>query len=255
MSERSTRAPLRRHGGSPESPPPEPKSDAEDVAAQGAVSHESPVSPSLAVLAALVLYIGLPKLGLKAVIGWEPMVWIVPTLMVALLAPLIAARSTDQYRGLSLVRLLSIGLIAVVNAANLLSLVQLIRLLLKPGGIHSPDPLLFSSVDIWLTNILVFALWFWELDRGGPYLRRSDQHRLPDFFFPQMAKSFEGGEAWSPEFADYFYVAFTNATAFSPTDTMPLTHWAKLLMTVQAFASLITVALVAARAVNILNGG
>jgi hypothetical protein len=107
-------------------------------------------------------------------------------------------------------------------------------------------------VPIWLTNVIVFGLWYWDLDRGGPATRLHENHRRPDFLFPQMSTP-GSGPNWTPDFLDYLYTSFTNATAFSPTDTMPLTAWAKLLMMVQSLASLLTVALVVSRAVNILN--
>ena len=113
--------------------------------------------------------------------------------------------------------------------------------------------LLFYATQIWFTNVLVFGLWYWELDRGGPGERCASRHREPDFLFPQMANPGAATFDWHPSFVDYLYVSFTNATAFSPTDTMPLTEWAKVLMMIQSLASLITVALVAARAVNILG--
>jgi hypothetical protein len=100
---------------------------------------------------------------------------------------------------------------------------------------------------------LVFALWYWELDRGGPRHRLIASTRGADFLFPQMVTPACATTGWMPRFVDYFYVAFTNATAFSPTDTMPLTPVAKMLMAVQSLTSLLTVALVAARAVNILS--
>jgi hypothetical protein len=101
--------------------------------------------------------------------------------------------------------------------------------------------------------VIVFGLWYWELDRGGPSARHDPHHREPDFLFPQMATPGAARPDWAPGFLDYLYVSFTNATAFSPTDTMPLTPLAKGLMGVQSAASLLTVALVAARAVNILS--
>jgi hypothetical protein len=101
--------------------------------------------------------------------------------------------------------------------------------------------------------VIVFGLWYWELDRGGPSARHDPHHREPDFLFPQMATPGSARPDWAPGFLDYLYVSFTNATAFSPTDTMPLTPLAKSLMAVQSAASLLTVALVAARAVNILS--
>ncbi len=151
-----------------------------------------------------------------------------------------------------MVRAAAILLISLINFANVVSLVELIHALLyssKVGG----RVLVYASVPIWLTNVLVFALWFWELDRGGPSARLHAHHREPDFLFPQMSLPQAAESGWFPTFLDYLYTSFTNATAFSPTDTMPLTAWAKLLMMAQSFASLLTVALVVSRAVNILN--
>ena len=162
------------------------------------------------------------------------------------------ARLTPGARGATTTRLLSLALIGVINAANLLSLVLLINVLLSKGQLGAPI-LLGSATNIWVTNVIVFGLWYWELDRGGPYARRVARHRAPDFLFPQMATPGCSLPNWSPDFMDYLYTSFTNATAFSPTDTMPLTHWAKALFMVQSLASLVTVGLVAARAVNILK--
>jgi hypothetical protein len=103
-----------------------------------------------------------------------------------------------------------------------------------------------------VTNVLLFGLWYWEFDRGGPLRRASGREAAPDFMFPQMADPRMAPDGWRPSLIDYLYVSFTNATAFSPTDTMPLTPTAKVLMAVQSLASLITVGLVFARAVNIL---
>jgi hypothetical protein len=113
--------------------------------------------------------------------------------------------------------------------------------------------LLLNGGVIWLTNVLVFALWYWELDRGGPVGRALAVKHHPDFLFPQMATPQMAPPDWEPWFPDYFYLSFTNATAFSPTDTLPLSRWAKMLMALQSAVSLSTVALVIARAVNILK--
>ncbi len=232
----------------PKSPLP-PSEELEAKAEWGATSkHEAPWYPSIAVVAALVLWILLPEqFTLPASYSW-----IVPALEGALLIPLILTRSMPTRRGGSIPRILSLSLIALINIGNLISLAELISHLLSHRQI-SGESLLLSASFIWLTNVIVFALWYWELDRGGPYLRRTLHHRQPDFLFPQMTAPYCAPEEWTPDFVDYFYVAFTNATAFSPTDTMPLTNWAKLLMMVQSFASLVTVGLVAARAVNILQ--
>jgi uncharacterized membrane protein len=114
-------------------------------------------------------------------------------------------------------------------------------------------PLLITGAAIWLTNVIVFSLWYWELDRGGPVARAHATRAHPDFLFAQMQNPELAPSDWEPGFADYLYLSFTNATAFSPTDVLPLSRWAKLTMMLQSAVSLATVALVIARAVNILN--
>ena len=106
---------------------------------------------------------------------------------------------------------------------------------------------------MWSMNVLVFALWFWELDSGGPHARCRAEEVKPDFLFPQQATPEIAEPGWRPNFIDYLYVSFTNATAFSPTDTMPLSRWAKVLMLVESAASLVLAVMVAARAINILK--
>ena len=155
------------------------------------------------------------------------------------------ARETAAHRAASLT------LVAVVSAANVASLVLLVHSLLN-GVQRAGAELFFAAMQIWLTNVIVFGLWYWELDRGGPSARCRTSHREPDFLFPQMTTPAAAPPNWAPRFLDYLYVAFTNATAFSPTDTMPMTTWAKILMAIQSLTSLITVALVAGRAVNVL---
>ncbi len=112
---------------------------------------------------------------------------------------------------------------------------------------------MLSAAQIWFTNVAVFGLWFWEVDRGGPHMRTAPEPRAPDFLFPQMGARESSLQGWCPAFLDYLYVAFTNASAFSPTDAMPLSVRIKSLMLIESIASFLTVGLVAARAVNILN--
>jgi hypothetical protein len=144
------------------------------------------------------------------------------------------------------------GLIGLVSAVNLYSLFQLVHYLLQ-GGKAGGHALVVAGAVLWSTNVLLFGLWYWELDRGGPMRRMLEPDALPDFLFPQMTEPRVAPPGWIPGLIDYLYVSFTNATAFSPTDTMPLTAMAKILMTVQSLASLVTVGLVVARAVNILS--
>jgi hypothetical protein len=148
-------------------------------------------------------------------------------------------------------RPVSIGIIILINGANLVTLGELVSELLS-GAVTDGRSLVYASVPIWLTNIVVFGLWYWELDRGGPAARLKATHPPPDFLFPQQTAP-GAAPGWTPTFLDYLYTSFTNATAFSPTDTMPLSPWAKLLMMIQSLASLLTVALVVSRAVNILK--
>jgi uncharacterized membrane protein len=113
--------------------------------------------------------------------------------------------------------------------------------------------LLLTGAAIWLTNVIVFSLWYWDLDRGGPVARALATRTNPDFLFAQMQAPELAPPDWEPGFVDYLYLSFTNATAFSPTDVLPLSRWAKLMMMLQSVVSLVTVALVIARAVNILG--
>ena len=149
-------------------------------------------------------------------------------------------------------RVLGIALTAVMTASNIASLVKLIDLLVT-GGISSPTKLLLSGGSIWIANLVVFSLWFWELDRGGPGARAEAKNIHPDFYFPQMQDPALGGTKWEPNYFDYLYTAFTNASAFSPTDVLPLTRMAKMLMMVQSMISLMTLGLVIARSINILR--
>jgi uncharacterized membrane protein len=153
-------------------------------------------------------------------------------------------------------RITSLALIGLVNLANLGSLLLLVSKLIH-GAIHAHNSpgleLIYSAALIWMTNVIIFGLWYWELDRGGPGARCAPEHREPDFLFPQMVNPGTAPKEWTPSFFDYLYVSLTNASAFSPTDTMPLTEMSKMLMLVQSLASLVIVALVAARAVNILG--
>ena len=147
---------------------------------------------------------------------------------------------------------IGIALSAVMTFSNIASSVHLIRELLN-GSATSPNSLLAAGGSIWLTNIIAFSLWYWEFDRGGPGARAEALDPYPDFLFPQMQSTELAPPHWAPNYFDYLYISFTNASAFSPTDTLPLSRWAKTLMTIQSTTSLVTVGLVIARAVNILK--
>ena len=225
-----------------------PGHERDDHVAWGIPAETEPRWPAgLAVLAAIGLQVVLPE---TVISGLGPR-WLIPVLEALLLMVLIFVNPHRPDRKDSALRLLSLGLIALITAANMIALGELIRALLAHSTAEGRS-LVFASVPIWLTNVIVFGLWYWELDRGGVTARLQPKHRQPDFLFPQMGIP-GSSPGWTPKFVDYFYTSFTNATAFSPTDTMPLTGWAKLLMMIQSLASLLTVALVISRAVNILK--
>jgi uncharacterized membrane protein len=212
-----------------------------------AFARHDPYWPAqLTLLAAILLDLDLPtRLTLSPI-------WVLPGLEGLLLALLVVTTPWDPHRVHPARRAAALVLISIVSAANLLSLVLLAHILLHAGSPSDGRQLILAGAEIWITNVMVFALWYWELDRGGPQGRKLAEPPRPDFLFPQYTEELLGGWDWRPTYVDYLYVSFTNATAFSPTDTMPLSEWAKLAMMVQSLASLVTIGLVVARAVNIL---
>ncbi|WP_283467540.1 DUF1345 domain-containing protein [Streptomyces sp. PH10-H1] len=179
--------------------------------------------------------------------------WLLPALELLLLVALMAANPHRIERGSQLLRTGGLVLTGVISVANGWSAAQLVTGLVQGTEPGSAGPLLMTGAGIWLTNVIAFALWYWEWDRGGPVARAQGTHQFPDFLFVQMQSPDTAPAHWEPTFLDYLYLAFTNATAFSPTDVMPLSRWAKMLMLLQSAISLVTVALVVARAVNILK--
>jgi uncharacterized membrane protein len=150
-------------------------------------------------------------------------------------------------------RVNAIMLIAVTTIANAYSLSRVANQLLSSTTPTNGRQLILLAINIYLTNVIIFALWYWELDGGGPGERQRIARYEQDFLFPQNQNESYKHPEWKPTFTDYLYVSSTNAMAFSPTDTMPLSRRAKILMLLQATVSLIAIALVAARAVNILG--
>jgi uncharacterized membrane protein len=218
-----------------------------DPAWRRATKGESRWTVSLAILVAIGLQVALPA-------RFSPHTrWVLPVLEVLLLLGLMMVNPGRIDRRSTALRRVSLGLIAVISAANASAAIRLIVGLIRGTEGDRAGPLLLLGGAIWLTNVIVFALWYWELDRGGPVARAYGDLPNPDFVFPQMTSPELVSADWEPEFVDYFYVSFTNAAAFSPTDTMPFSRWAKLTMMLQSAVSLSTVALVIARAVNILR--
>ena len=203
---------------------------------------------SLAVAVAIALQITLPDR-----VAFRPH-WLLPAMQGLMLIGIIVAnprRITEESRRL---RTATIALIGVSSLANAWSAGRLaLHLVRGTLGFQSPSRLLLTGAAIWITNVIVFALWYWECDRGGPAGRSAADRPYPDFLFVQMQNPELAPPEWEPGFADYLYLSFTNAAAFSPTDLLPLSRWAKLTMMIQSGVSLSTVALVVARAVNILK--
>jgi uncharacterized membrane protein len=214
------------------------------------VQKGDPLWPAqLAVAIAIALHLTLSD---KLVIG---PVWLIPAVEGLLLLTLvviapnrISAAHFRRDRGLLWT------ILGLVTLTYLVSLCLLVHYLVT-GGKVGGDALIGSGVVLWVTNVLLFSVVYWDLDRGGPLDRFQKDRQWPDFEFPQMdnPQFTPMGEKWQPSFLDYLYMALTNATAFSPTDTMPITETAKVLMGLQGTAAIVTVGLVVARAVNILG--
>jgi uncharacterized membrane protein len=199
----------------------------------------------LTLLAAIGVQLGLPE---RLTVGPR---WLIPGLEGALLVGLSLATPRQLEHEHTVRRRVALSLTAFVSAANVFSLAALTHFLLH-HNVENGRELIGSGVLIWLTNFLIFALWYWEMDRGGPGRRAAGHDGPPDFLFPQMNDDRVLPSDWRPRFIDYLYVSLTNATAFSPTDTMPLTPTAKSVMGLQSLVSVVTIGLIVSRAVNIL---
>ncbi len=214
-----------------------------------ALPHERRWPASLTVLVVLALQFALPRqMG-----GW--LRWALPAIEVALLVPLLVTNPLTLRRDTPQLRIASVLLSAVMAVANACALLVLVIQLLNHEW-SDPTLLVKAGLLIWMTNVAAISVGLWELDRGGPFARDPRHGRdadRPDLLFPQMT-GVPGWDAerWRPSFADYLFVAFTSATAFSPTDTLPLSVRAKLMMSLAGGVSLVTIGVLLARAVNVL---
>lgn len=229
---------------------------------EAARTQEHPGEPRLpaaiAVLVAIALYALLPN---ALLVGPR---LVVPVLELALFVPLVAANPRRMTRENRALRRLSIALVLLIALANGTSLVLLVRELVS-GQASQGRTMLLAAGQVWLTNVLVFALAYWELDRGGPVVRtQTARPHLPsaDFRFPQdededavaeVARRSAAKSGWAPGFIDYLYVSVTNSSAFSPTDTMPLAPRAKMLMGVESVSALMLSVLVISRGVSLIK--
>jgi hypothetical protein len=196
----------------------------------------------VAMIAAGCLYWSLPE-PLSVGPGW-----LLLAVTLVLTIPLLISNHRGEF---NIARILTFAMNALITLAMIASLASLIQGL--PHHRNTPQALLRAAVALWVTNVLVFALWYWKLDGGGPLMREGRRGRLESsFLFPQMLGEDGGDPSWSPHFMDYLFLAFNTSTAFSPTDTAVLSRWAKAGMMLQSLISLTIIALLAARAVNIL---
>ncbi|MGB7498062.1 MAG: hypothetical protein WBU20_25490 [Candidatus Acidiferrum sp.] len=195
----------------------------------------------VAMLAAASVYLALPE-PLSVGPGWLLLV-----IILLLLVPIVISNRRGDY---NVTRILTFAANIIITVAMIASLVLLVQGI--PRHLESPKALLRSAAALWIANILIFALWYWKLDAGGPLSREAPGGLSKSaFLFPQMARE-NADLSWSPHFVDYLFLAFNTSTAFSPTDTAVLSRWAKLATMLQSLISLAIIALLAARAVNIL---
>ncbi|HEV7742618.1 MAG TPA: hypothetical protein VGO65_09380 [Pseudolysinimonas sp.] len=212
---------------------------------------------AIAILVAVVLYATLPS-------SFTPALrYVVVGLSLALFIPLIVFNPHRLKRETLWSKLLSRTVIGLLLGANLIALIQLVYQLVS--AVSDGPELLLAALQVWVTNVIAFALVYWEMDRGGPIARRNlprERVQLADFRFPQdedhdaidevRGRSSKASD-WMPGYVDYLYFSASDSMAFSPTDAMPLTHRAKLLMVTEAFSGFVILALVIARAVSLLG--
>jgi uncharacterized membrane protein len=234
------------------------RAPAERTAPERAARAEHRWPAILALLVALTLYALLPSSFLPE------LRYTAAAIGALLLIPLIAVNPTHFTRQKTWSRRLSVGQVLFLGAANQVALVQLVIELIHSGKSDGPS-LLLAALQVWITNVILYALIYWELDRGGPVVRTTAPRReLPhaDFRFPQdedhdaieeVSARSSAKSDWTPSFIDYLYFSLSNSMAFSPTDSMPLSHRAKALMGLESFAGFVILALVIARAVSLLG--
>ncbi|MHA6795570.1 hypothetical protein ACVGVM_18930 [Pseudonocardia bannensis] len=243
----------------PPDPPRDTRPEADDAPAvqgdnagpaEGNAPRTDPESAALwpadlTVLIGILLGLALPE---EVTIGaW----WLVPSAETLLLLGLVAS-SPRRPSQIDRRRRIRIGLVGLVSGINVVVLLLLAERLVQRAGLDGRS-LLVGAGALWLIAVLLFAVWFWELDRGGAVARAYQEEDPVDFLFPQMTEPGAAPPGWRPEFLDYLYLSLTNAASFGPGETTPLTRRAKVLMGLQALASLMTMTIVLAYAINNLG--
>jgi hypothetical protein len=225
-------------------PAPEPGTGRALAAGPG--EHWWPVAAAIIVVAGL-------HVALPARYRVQP-AWLLPTVLLVLLAVLIIGDPGRIDRQKTWLRIITSGVIAVITLANLLAAARLVVEILTNNKLFANHPggLLAAGAVIWATNVIAFALWYWDLDRGGAAARAHHPYDNPAFVFPEMQHTDYVPATWVPRFVDYLSLAFWTATAISPTDISAIKPWSKLLMMMEASGSIVLAALVIARAINVL---
>lgn len=199
----------------------------------------------LGLIAAGLIYLALPS---RLIIGPN---WLLLAIEAVFIIPLVIYMRSGRKLSPATIRVLVMVLLGILTLALAVGVLLLIFLITTESRRVTAEILLRSAALLWGFNILVFALWYWEVDGGGPYKRHLAGHQATDFMFPQQVDGNKSG--WVSHFFDYLFLAFTGATALSPADTFPLTRQAKALMMIEALLSMTIIVLLAARAVNILG--
>jgi hypothetical protein len=223
---------------------PEPTVELDYVAKRG--EHWWPIAA--AVVAVVLLHLVLPARYRV------PPVWLFPAIVLVLVAALVIGDPGRIDRQKAWLRVTTSAVIAVITLANLFAAVRLVVDILTNNKLFANQPggLLAAGAVVWATNVVAFGLWYWDLDRGGAAARAHNPYRNPAFVFPEMQHAEYVPATWVPRFVDYISLAFWTATAISPTDISAIKPWAKLLMMLEASGSIVLVALVIARAINVL---
>jgi hypothetical protein len=202
----------------------------------------------LAILAAILMVVLLPE----RVVLFP--VWFPYVIGIALILPMVAVGlSAEKARWLRVERTIMLLFIVAMGVGTLANLGSLIRAMVRRSGEVGGLQLLASSIVVWVSNVLIFSLLYWRIDRGGPEARANNAGTRPDWLFPQAGAPEDAPPDWRPTFVDYLFLGFSTATAFSPTDALPLTSRAKMLMMLESTMSLGTIVVVASRAINILG--
>ena len=202
---------------------------------------------AVAVLAAAVMHSALPEQLRVQQSPWLP--WIAVVILVAIVIG--DPGRIDRLR--TWIRVLTDFLIAAITVANAYAAVMLVYGIVNNESFTDPKELLIAGGMVWLTNVIAFALWYWDLDQGGPAERANGTSRTPAFVFPEMQHKDHVGPGWRPVFVDYLAFAFATATAFSPTDVSAIKPWSKMMTVAEALISFALAALVIARAINVLT--